>query len=88
MTSLGIVGSKMRKAVKDLAEEVEQGSFWHWLWRKDRAWGKQGILDFPKRAWYAVRQLLGLGIWTPLPSTSQLKGVAGRRPWYSIEAKR
>lgn len=44
MTSLGITGSKLRKALKDLAEEAEQGSFWLWLrlQRKDRAWGKQG----------------------------------------------
>lgn len=40
LKSLGITGSKLRKAFKDLAEEAEQGSFW--LRRKDKAWGKQG----------------------------------------------
>ena len=42
LVSLGVSGSKLRKALKDLAEEAEQGSFWLWLRRRDRAWGKQG----------------------------------------------
>lgn len=42
LRSLGITGSKLRKALKDLAEEAEQGSFWLWPRRKDKAWGKEG----------------------------------------------
>ncbi len=41
MASLGITESKLRKALKDLAEEAEQGSFWLLFRRKDRAWAKQ-----------------------------------------------
>ncbi|XP_077382825.1 5-azacytidine-induced protein 2 isoform X1 [Festucalex cinctus] len=36
----GVTGGKLRKAIKDLAEEAEKGSFWLWLRRKDRSWGK------------------------------------------------
>lgn len=42
LRSLGITGSKLRTALKELAEEAEQGSFWLWLRRKDKAWGKGG----------------------------------------------
>ena len=42
LKSLGIKGSKLKKALKVLAEEAEQGSFWLWLRRNDKAWGKQG----------------------------------------------
>eukprot|EP00064_Thunnus_orientalis_P005499 superscaffoldBa00000541_g5513 len=44
LKSLGITGSKLRKALKDLVEEAEQGSFW--LCKKDKAWGKQGSLGW------------------------------------------
>ena len=43
LKSLGIKGSKLKKALKVLAEEAEQGSFWLWLRRNDKAWGKQAI---------------------------------------------
>lgn len=36
----GVTGRNLRKATKDLAEEAEKGSFWLWLRRKDRSWGK------------------------------------------------
>ncbi|RXN29065.1 hypothetical protein ROHU_018794 [Labeo rohita] len=36
----GVTGGKLRRATKDLAEEAEKGSFWLWLRRKDRCWGK------------------------------------------------
>ena len=36
----GVVGSKLKKAIKDLSEEAEKGSFWLWLRRRDRSWGK------------------------------------------------
>lgn len=41
LKSLGITGSKLRKTLKDLAEEGEQGTIWLWLRRKDKVWGKQ-----------------------------------------------
>lgn len=31
LKSFRITGSKLRNALKDLAEEAEQGSFWLWL---------------------------------------------------------
>ncbi|KAF7648493.1 hypothetical protein LDENG_00156240 [Lucifuga dentata] len=39
---LGITWSRQRKALRELAEEAEQGSFWLWLRRNDAVWGKQG----------------------------------------------
>ncbi|KAF7659245.1 hypothetical protein LDENG_00000630 [Lucifuga dentata] len=39
---LGITRSRQRKALRELAEEAEQGSFWLWLRRNDAVWGKQG----------------------------------------------
>ena len=42
LKALGITGSKQRKALKELAEEAEKGSFWLWLRRKDPKWGNQG----------------------------------------------
>ena len=36
----GVTGGKLRKATKELAEEAKKGSFWFWLRRKDRSWGK------------------------------------------------
>nr|XP_061825268.1 uncharacterized protein LOC133612115 [Nerophis lumbriciformis] len=42
LKSLGIKGSNLKKALKALGEEAEQGSFWLWLRRNDKAWGKQG----------------------------------------------
>jgi len=42
LKSMGVTGPKLRNAMKVLAEEAEQGSFWLWLRRKDQAWGKQG----------------------------------------------
>ncbi|RXN06597.1 hypothetical protein ROHU_032706 [Labeo rohita] len=36
----GVTRGKLRRATKDLAEEAEKGSFWLWLRRKDRCWGK------------------------------------------------
>ncbi|RXN24825.1 hypothetical protein ROHU_021965 [Labeo rohita] len=42
LKTLGVRGHKLQKALKDLAEEAEQGSFWLWLRRKDKAWGRDG----------------------------------------------
>lgn len=42
LKSLGITGSKLKEALRDLAEEAEQGRFWLCLRRKDKAWGRQG----------------------------------------------
>lgn len=42
LKSLGITGFKLRKALKDLAEEAELGSILLWLRRKNTAWGKHG----------------------------------------------
>lgn len=42
LKNMGVTGPKLRKALKDLTEEAEQGSFWLWLRRKDQAWGKHG----------------------------------------------
>ncbi len=39
---LGIRGSRQRKALREMAGEAEQGSFWLWLRRNDAVWGKQG----------------------------------------------
>lgn len=36
----GVTGGKLKKATKELAEEAEKGSFWLWLRRKDKCWGK------------------------------------------------
>ena len=42
VNSLKIAGSKLRKALRDLAEEAEQGNFWPWLLKMDKVWGDQG----------------------------------------------
>lgn len=42
LKTLGIRGNKLERVLKELAEEAEQGSFWLWLRRKDKAWGRQG----------------------------------------------
>ena len=42
LKSMGVTGPKLKKALKNLAEEAEQGSFWLWLRRKDKAWGRGG----------------------------------------------
>lgn len=44
LKSMGVTGPKLRKALKDLTEEAEQGSFWLRLRRKDQAWGKESVL--------------------------------------------
>lgn len=36
---MGCTGAGCRKAIKELAEEAEKGSFWLWLRRKHRGWG-------------------------------------------------
>ena len=36
----GVTGGTLKKATKELAEEAEKGSFWLWLRRKDKCWGK------------------------------------------------
>ncbi|KAK0150710.1 hypothetical protein N1851_004671 [Merluccius polli] len=36
----GVTGRNLKKAIKELAEEAEKGSFWLWLRRKDKHWGK------------------------------------------------
>ncbi|CAJ1057939.1 hypothetical protein F2P79_020824%2C partial [Xyrichtys novacula] len=35
-----VTGGNLKKATKELAEEAEKGSFWLWLRRKDKCWGK------------------------------------------------
>ena len=42
LKTLGVTGPNRKRALHDLAEEAEEGSFWLWLRRKDRAWGKEG----------------------------------------------
>lgn len=42
LRSVAVVGSKLWKASKDLAEEAERASFWLWLRRKHMGWAKQG----------------------------------------------
>ena len=41
MRDAGVTGGDLRKAIKELAEEAEKGSFWLWLRRKDKCWGKK-----------------------------------------------
>ncbi len=36
---MGCIRAGCRKAIKELAEEIEKGSFWLWLRRKHRSWG-------------------------------------------------
>ena len=36
---MGRTGARERKAVKELAEEAEKGSFWLWLRKKHKGWG-------------------------------------------------
>ena len=36
----GVTGGKLKKTTKELVEEAEKGSFWLWLRRKDKNWGK------------------------------------------------
>ncbi len=40
MREVGVTGGILKKAIKELAEEAEKGSFWLWLRRKDKSWGK------------------------------------------------
>ncbi|CAJ1055532.1 hypothetical protein H4Q32_028574 [Xyrichtys novacula] len=35
-----VTGRNLKKATKELVEEAEKGSFWLWLRRKERCWGK------------------------------------------------
>ncbi len=39
LRNMGCTGAGCRKAIKELAEEAEKGSFWLWLRRKHRGWG-------------------------------------------------
>lgn len=42
----GFSSGEVRTALKDIAKEVEKGSFWLWLRRNDKSWGaekSQGI---------------------------------------------
>ena len=39
LRDMGCIGGEQRKAIKELAEEAERGSFWLWLRRKHRSWG-------------------------------------------------
>ena len=36
----GVTGGTLKKATKVLTEEAEKGSFWLWLRKKDKCWGK------------------------------------------------
>ena len=40
MRDAGVTRGRLKRATKDLAEEAEKGSFWLWMRRKDRCWGK------------------------------------------------
>lgn len=40
LRDVGVTGGNLKKATKELAEEAEKGSFWLWLRRKDKSWGK------------------------------------------------
>lgn len=42
LKNLGVRGSKLEKVLKDEVKEAEQGSFWLWLHRKNKAWGRVG----------------------------------------------
>lgn len=63
LASLGFTGYKLKRATKVLTEEGEEGSFWLWLHRKDKAFEKQEV----KMVRYAVRPMFGSGTWLPLP---------------------
>ncbi|KAA0716089.1 hypothetical protein E1301_Tti015799 [Triplophysa tibetana] len=39
LRDMGCAGAGCRKAIKELSEEAEKGSFWLWLRRKHRGWG-------------------------------------------------
>ncbi|CAM4298856.1 unnamed protein product [Leuciscus chuanchicus] len=39
LRDMGCTGARHRKAMKELAEEAEKGSFWLWLRRKEKGWG-------------------------------------------------
>ena len=39
LRDIGYTETKARKAIKELAEEAERGSFWLWLRRRDKSWG-------------------------------------------------
>lgn len=39
LRDMGCSGARHRKAMKELAEEAEKGSFWLWLRRKEKGWG-------------------------------------------------
>lgn len=42
LRKVGVSGARLKRASRDLAEEAERASFWLWLRRKDRSWGKEG----------------------------------------------
>lgn len=42
LKTMGINGAKLRKTMRELAEEAEKRSFWLWLRRKDKAWVRRG----------------------------------------------
>ncbi|CAM4697765.1 unnamed protein product [Leuciscus chuanchicus] len=44
LKSMGVTGPKLRKALKDLAEEAEQESFWLWIRKEGPGVGKARVL--------------------------------------------
>ncbi|XP_060789308.1 uncharacterized protein LOC132894068 [Neoarius graeffei] len=42
LRKIGVTGTKLKRASRELAEEAERASFWLWLRRKDMSWGKEG----------------------------------------------
>lgn len=42
LKTLGFTGQVRKQAMQHPAQEAEQGSFWLWLRRKDKAWGRDG----------------------------------------------
>lgn len=43
LRDMGATGIRHRKAMKELAEEAERGSYWLWLRRKAKNWGPVSI---------------------------------------------
>lgn len=48
LRSVGVAGPGLKKASKDLAEEAQRRSYWLWLRRKDKAFGKTRVLGLAK----------------------------------------
>ncbi|XP_039516167.1 receptor-type tyrosine-protein phosphatase beta-like [Pimephales promelas] len=49
LREMGCTGAGCRKAIKELAEEAERGSFWLWLRRKHKVWGPRDVLGLKEQ---------------------------------------